>query len=33
MNKKIYIYQQEKWPNFVWDTNELSNLLAEVVVY
>ena len=30
MSKRIYIYQQEKWPNFVWDVAELSNLLAEV---
>jgi len=30
MNRKIYIYQQENWPNFVWNLNELSDLLANV---
>ncbi|RLD90412.1 MAG: DUF4172 domain-containing protein [Bacteroidetes bacterium] len=30
MNRKIYIYQQENWPNFTWDINKLSDLLAEV---
>ncbi|HED05680.1 MAG TPA: Fic family protein [Ignavibacteria bacterium] len=30
MNRKIYIYQQENWPNFILNINELSNLLAEV---
>ncbi len=30
MNSKIYIYQQENWPKFIWDINELSDLLAEV---
>lgn len=30
MNRKIYIYQQENWPNFFWNINELSNLLAKV---
>jgi len=30
MSKKIYIYQQEEWPKFTWDTEKLSNLLAEV---
>ena len=30
MDRKIYIYQQEDWPNFTWNINELSNLLAEV---
>ncbi len=30
MNRKIYIYQQDNWPNFTWNINELSNLLAEV---
>ncbi len=28
--KKKYIYQHDNWPNFVWDINELSDLLAEV---
>ncbi len=31
MNRKIYIYQQENWPNFTWDIKELSDLLAEVI--
>ncbi len=30
MNRKIYIYQQENWPKFIWDIKELSDLLAEV---
>jgi len=30
MNKKTYIYQYEDWPNFIWDINEISDLLAEV---
>ncbi len=30
MNRKAYIYQQENWPNFTWDINKLSDLLAEV---
>ncbi|NOX67488.1 MAG: Fic family protein [Chlorobi bacterium] len=30
MNRKIYIYQHENWPNFIWDIRELSDLLAEV---
>ncbi len=29
MNRKIYIYQQDNWPNFTWNINELSDLLAE----
>jgi Fic family protein len=30
MNRKIYIYQQENWPNFVWSAQELAELLADV---
>ncbi len=30
MNRKVYIYQQENWPNFIWNINQLSYLLAEV---
>ena len=30
MDRKIYIYQHENWPNFIWDIRELSDLLAEV---
>ena len=30
MNRKIYIYQQENWPNFVWSVQELAELLADV---
>ena len=30
MNRKIYIYQQDDWPNFIWNINEISDLLAEV---
>ncbi len=30
MNRKVYIYQQENWPNFIWNINQLSDLLAEV---
>ncbi len=30
MNRKIYIYQQGNWPNFIWNINQLSYLLAEV---
>jgi len=30
MNRKIYIYQQENWPNFVWSAQELAGLLADV---
>ncbi len=30
MNRKKYIYQQDNWPNFTWNINELSDLLAEV---
>jgi len=30
MNKKTYIYQYEDWPNFIWDINNISDLLAEV---
>ena len=30
MNRKIYLYQHENWPNFIWDIRELSDLLAEV---
>ncbi len=30
MNREIYIYQKDNWPNFTWNINELSNLLAEV---
>ena len=30
MNRKIYIYQQDGWPNFIWNINEISDLLAEV---
>lgn len=26
----MYIYQQAEWPNFIWNVEELSNLLAEV---
>ena len=29
-NRKMYIYQQAEWPNFIWNVEELSNLLAEV---
>jgi hypothetical protein len=29
MNRKIYIYQQENWPNFVWSAQELAELLAD----
>ena len=28
--EKIYIYQQEDWPNFIWRIEELSDLLADV---
>ncbi len=27
---KKYIYQQKDWPNFIWNINELSDLLLEV---
>lgn len=30
MNKKTYIYQYAEWPNFTWDNNRISNLLAKV---
>ncbi len=30
MKRKIFIYQQEDWPNFIWNINELSGLLATV---
>jgi len=30
MNRKTYLYQQDNWPNFTWNINKLSNLLAEV---
>ena len=30
MNKKAYIYQYEEWPNFIWDINKISDLLADV---
>ena len=30
MSRRIYIYQQKNWPDFVWNIHELSNLLAEV---
>jgi Fic family protein len=30
MDRKIYIYQQENWPNFVWSAQELAELLADV---
>ena len=30
MDGKIYIYQQDNWPNFIWDIRKLSTLLAEV---
>lgn len=30
MNRKIYIYQQENWPKFIWNIKELSDLLATV---
>ncbi len=30
MIRKIYIYQQDEWPNFSWNTEEFSDLLAEV---
>ncbi len=30
MNRKKYIYQQENWPNFIWNIEELSDLLAKV---
>jgi len=28
VNKEKYIYQQENWPNFIWNINKLSDLLA-----
>jgi len=27
--KPIYIYQQDPWPNFTWDNDEIVNLLSE----
>jgi Fic family protein len=30
MNRKKYIYQHEEWPDFIWDIETLSNLLADV---
>jgi len=30
MNRKIYIYQQDDWPKFIWNINEISELLAKV---
>jgi len=30
MKRKTYIYQQEDWPDFTWNINELSDLLAIV---
>jgi Fic family protein len=27
--KPIYIHQQEQWPNFTWDNDEIVNLLSE----
>ena len=30
MNRKIYIYQQDDWPKFIWNINEISDLLAKV---
>jgi Fic family protein len=30
MKRKTYIYQQENWPDFTWNINELSDLLAIV---
>jgi Fic family protein len=30
MNRNKYIYQHEKWPDFIWDIGALSNLLADV---
>ncbi len=30
MDRKIYIYQQDNWPNFTWNIKELSYLLSEV---
>jgi Fic family protein len=30
MKRKKYIYQQKRWPNFIWNINELSDLLVEV---
>ena len=30
MSRRIYIYQQENWPNFIWNIDKLSDLLAEV---
>jgi len=30
MNGKIYIYQQDNWPNFTWNIERLSGLLSEV---
>ncbi len=30
MNRKVYIHQQENWPDFNWDIRILSDLLSEV---
>ncbi len=30
MNRKIYIYQQDEWPDFIWNINEIFDLLAKV---
>ena len=30
MNRKIYIYQQDDWPKFIWNINEITELLAKV---
>ena len=29
MSRRTYIYQQENWPNFIWDINKISDLLAD----
>ncbi len=28
MKRKIYIYQQDNWPDFYWDIEELAFLLS-----